>query len=332
MKKFQPIGGSPASVLLLLILSAMITLAITWNEPILAQSASTDPNAPTDTPIPVRVDDRNNNLWWLLILIPVGGAIWALSRSRRQNPEIDATIVPPIVPNIPVSSVDPAMLDGRATQSNGADANSLVERDRQRASSLADREPVTLESTNGNGRDRELEVTNLPAAPVNLDERSTQSRIVSEKTSAMPLTPAPEPDRHLTERIQLLGERLVVDRHKRKVGEITVRKEIETRLVSVPIRREILIVEQVEPDFKQLAVVDLGQIHDDATANDPRLESSSTIAANFSSPAAAIEFLKSIAARSSSASPALQLKIVLEDADTQAVYRQWLDRRSVEAN
>ncbi len=333
MNKFPTIGGSLASVLLWLTLSALPTLATTWNEPILAQSAPTDPNAPTDTPIPVRVDDRNDNnrLLWLLILIPVVGAIWMLSRSRRQHPEVDATVTPPIVPTIPVSSIDPAMLDGRVRHSDEADANSLIERDRERANGLADRESMMPEPANGAGRDRDLQVTTPPVAPVNLDEHSAQSRIVSEKTSVMPLTRAPEPDRHPTERIQLLGERLVVDRHQRKVGEIVVRKEIETRIVSVPIRREILIVEQVEPEFEQLAVIDLGQIHDDTTASDPRMESS-TIAAEFSSPSAAIEFLKSIAERSPSGTTDLQLKIAIADAETQAIYRQWLERHSAEVN
>ena len=38
------------------------------------------------------------------------------------------------------------------------------------------------------------------------------------------------------ELIRLLGERLVIDRSKRKVGEVIVRKEIETRMVQVPVR------------------------------------------------------------------------------------------------
>lgn len=59
--------------------------------------------------------------------------------------------------------------------------------------------------------------------------------------------------------IRLLGERLVVDRSKRKVGEVIVRKEIVTRMIQVPVRYEKLIVEQVSPERKQLAEIDLGQ-------------------------------------------------------------------------
>jgi stress response protein YsnF len=58
--------------------------------------------------------------------------------------------------------------------------------------------------------------------------------------------------------IRLLGERLIIERTKHKVGEVIVRKEIETHIVQVPIRREKLIVEQISPEYKQLAQIDLG--------------------------------------------------------------------------
>jgi stress response protein YsnF len=59
--------------------------------------------------------------------------------------------------------------------------------------------------------------------------------------------------------IPLLAERVVVDRQKRKSGEIVVRKVIETEIIEVEVRREKLIVEQVSPEYKELAVIDLGQ-------------------------------------------------------------------------
>lgn len=57
--------------------------------------------------------------------------------------------------------------------------------------------------------------------------------------------------------ISLKEERLVVDRKKQKVGEVIVRKEIETEIIEVPVQREKLIVEQVGADPKQLAEIDL---------------------------------------------------------------------------
>jgi stress response protein YsnF len=62
--------------------------------------------------------------------------------------------------------------------------------------------------------------------------------------------------------VPLLAERLVIDRYKKKVGEVVVRKEIVTNVVEVLVRRERLIVEQVKPEFRQLAVVDLGETND----------------------------------------------------------------------
>lgn len=57
--------------------------------------------------------------------------------------------------------------------------------------------------------------------------------------------------------IRLLEERLIVNRSKRKAGEIVVRKVVETRMVEVPVRREKLIVEQVGSEARQLAEVDI---------------------------------------------------------------------------
>jgi stress response protein YsnF len=59
--------------------------------------------------------------------------------------------------------------------------------------------------------------------------------------------------------IPLLEERLIVDQKKRKVGEVVVRKEIETEIIEVPVQREKLIVEQVGPEPKQLAEIDLAE-------------------------------------------------------------------------
>ena len=63
------------------------------------------------------------------------------------------------------------------------------------------------------------------------------------------------------EKISLLEERLIVEFVRRKSGEIVIRKEVETCLlqVEVPVRREKLIIEQVSPEYKRLAEINLGQ-------------------------------------------------------------------------
>ncbi len=115
--------------------------------------------------------------------------------------------------------------------------------------------------------------------------------------------------------ISLLAERLVVDRRKRKVSEVVFRKEIETRIVEVPIRREKLIVEQVSPEYKQLAIIDLGQ----ASAENNVLEITdnplpNTVNAEFTSARAAIQFLESMVDQPNPGLQRIQVIIISEDA------------------
>lgn len=96
--------------------------------------------------------------------------------------------------------------------------------------------------------------------------------------------------------VQLLQERVLVDTKRRKIGEVIVRKEIETRIVEVPVRREILIVEQISPERKQLVSLDLGVVTDDRVKLVEGIDTNSTVTREFSSPEAAIEFLQNLGA------------------------------------
>ncbi len=139
------------------------------------------------------------------------------------------------------------------------------------------------------------------------------------------------------ELIRLLGERLVIDRSKRKVGEVIVRKEIETRMVQVPVRREKLIVEQVSPERKQLAEIDLGQgeitgIELTQTATpDPELtslDSHLTVRGEFNSPKIASLLLNAIALERRHGCQKVRVEIVVEDAERQKTYQEWFERCS----
>ena len=139
--------------------------------------------------------------------------------------------------------------------------------------------------------------------------------------------------------IKLFDERLVIDRRKRKTGEVVVRKEIETVIVEVPVRREKLIVEQISPEYKQLAVVDLGQTQITerdmlvaASSPDVKAETSSSMSVG-----AAIQFLETIVAQSvvngsndsqSNDQQPPQVSLVFADTALQARYQQWLEQRS----
>lgn len=126
--------------------------------------------------------------------------------------------------------------------------------------------------------------------------------------------------------IPLWDERLKINRQKRKVGEIVVRKEIETRLIKVPIRREKLIVEQVSPDYQQIAILELGQAEITEFNNFDNVEtfevtSLPTVTGEFTSAHGAIEFLNAIATKPDSDLQKLQIRVVLKDETLQATYQ-----------
>ncbi|MBF2063889.1 MAG: DUF2382 domain-containing protein [Calothrix sp. C42_A2020_038] len=133
--------------------------------------------------------------------------------------------------------------------------------------------------------------------------------------------------------IQLLGERLIVDRSKRKVGEVIVRKEIETRMVTVPVRHERLIVEQISPEHKELANIDLGE--ELAQAKPPQetpasFEGSLTVSGEFSSPKVASLLLNAIALERNHGCQRIQVTIAVENEQLQQKYREWFARTSIE--
>ena len=155
------------------------------------------------------------------------------------------------------------------------------------------------------------QTTNSPVEPVNLDE-ATEEQI-----------------------IRLLEERLVVKSSKRKVGEVIVRKEIETRMIQVPVRREKLIVEQISPEHKQLAEIDLGQeeisgidLSEVERLEVPHFGSGLMVSGEFSSPKTASLLLNAIALEQNHGCKQLRVIIAVEDESHQKKYQEWFDRCS----
>jgi len=141
--------------------------------------------------------------------------------------------------------------------------------------------------------------------------------------------------------IRLLEERLVVNRRKRKVGEVIVRKEIETQIVEVPVRREKLVVEQISPDHKQLAEIDLGngeisgvelaQLAEVVSQAKPAKAVTSakpTVSGEFASPRAASLLLDAIALQRLHGCAKVRVEIELEGPQYQKTYQEWIDRCS----
>lgn len=135
--------------------------------------------------------------------------------------------------------------------------------------------------------------------------------------------------------IRLLEEKLVIDTSKRKVGEVIVRKEIETRMVQVPVRREKLIVEQVSPEHKQLAEIDLEQgeisgieLTEVASSEVTSFDGGLTVIGDFSSPKIASLLLNAIALERDRGCQQVRIAITVTDESTQKKYQEWFDRCS----
>lgn len=169
--------------------------------------------------------------------------------------------------------------------------------------------------------------------PAQLKPRSFQETPVSEARTE--------------EIVCLLEERLVVDLSKRKLGEVIVRKVIETEMVEVPVRREKLIVEQVSPELKQLAEIDLSQgeisgvelaevVSGQAEAISvtppaaltPKTKDNFSVTGEFASPKVASSLLDAIALQRNHGCAKIRIQILLEDPKYRETYQGWFDRCS----
>lgn len=136
--------------------------------------------------------------------------------------------------------------------------------------------------------------------------------------------------------IRLLAERLVVDRRQRKIGEVIVRKVVETRTIQVPVRYEKLVIEQVNPEHKQLAEIDL-RVEDHLASALPDQTNSSpaedlgeplVVKGKFSSPQVASLVLQAIAKEHPHGCQQVRVEILVEDAIRQQTYQEWIDNCS----
>lgn len=166
-------------------------------------------------------------------------------------------------------------------------------------------------SENSTEQPVDYQTTNNPVEPINLEE-ATEEQI-----------------------IRLLEERLVVESSKRKIGEVIVRKQVETRMIQVPVRREKLIVEQISPEQKQLAEIDLGEeeisgieLTDTERFEVTHLNSGLTVSGEFSSPKTASLLLNAIALEQNHGCNQVRVTIAVEDESHQKKYQEWFDRCS----
>lgn len=128
--------------------------------------------------------------------------------------------------------------------------------------------------------------------------------------------------------ISLLEEKLVVKRKKHKVGEVIVRKEVETRMIHLPIRREKLTIEKAGVTNEYLTEVDLGEgqvngvkFSELGDSQDIHLSQSGFVSID-----SAQKLLSAVGDRFDSPKVKVRVEIVSDSSDAQTAYQEICDR------
>lgn len=129
-------------------------------------------------------------------------------------------------------------------------------------------------------------------------------------------------------KIPLLEEKLKVARRQQKIGEVIVRKQVETRMIQVPIRREKLIVERIGNNPERLTEVVIGEgkingfKYEELNDND----SLHITKSHFLNVPTAKDLLEAIANLSSATKAKVRLEIVTDCSEHQIEHQSICDR------
>ena len=136
---------------------------------------------------------------------------------------------------------------------------------------------------------------------------------------------AKAPEEH---QISLLEEKLLVKRKKHKVGEVIVRKKIETRTIHLPIRREKLVIEKAGITNEELTEIDLGEgeVNGVKFSELNNAEALYLSQSNFVSIETAQKLLDEVKNRFDRPNFKLRLEIVSDDSEVQTAYQEICDR------
>lgn len=129
-------------------------------------------------------------------------------------------------------------------------------------------------------------------------------------------------DNNSERNINLNQEKLTVKRQRRKVGEVIVRKEVETEMIRVPLRKEKLIVEkEINSEVTQLAEIDLSR---SITTED---YVGYTVKGDFLSLEMTLKALKAIASKHPEIkNTPVKIELIVKDPQLQEIYQQVFDR------
>ena len=127
--------------------------------------------------------------------------------------------------------------------------------------------------------------------------------------------------------ISLLEEKLIVKRSKHKVGEVVVRKEVETRMLHIPIRREKLVIEKIGTTTEHLTEVNLGEEKVNGVKFNELGDSKHIYQAQtkFVSLQTAQELLHKISENSSNKNTKIRLEIITDSSESQQAYLDMCD-------
>lgn len=129
---------------------------------------------------------------------------------------------------------------------------------------------------------------------------------------------------HSEKIIPLYEERLVVERSKRKAGEVIIRKKVETEIVEIPVYREKLIVERLDGNLTQLAEIEIGATQLTGDTHETR----SLVTVEFTDLHLAIEALQALAQQGLSDHDKVRLQLTLKDESQRSRYQSFLERWS----
>jgi hypothetical protein len=131
-----------------------------------------------------------------------------------------------------------------------------------------------------------------------------------------------------SQQIPLWAEKLTVNRRQRKVGEVVVRKQVETRMIQVPIKEEKLIIERIGENPEQLAEVVIGtsQINGVPLDKFSQTDTLHITKSHYLSIEMAQNFLKALALLPSAANSTIRLEIISDSSEEQIKHQQICDR------
>lgn len=137
-----------------------------------------------------------------------------------------------------------------------------------------------------------------------------------------------------SQQISLWSEKLIVNRRQKKVGEVVVRKQVETRMIQVPVREEKLIIERIGEHPEQLAEVVIGtskingiELDKFAQTNTLHITKSCYLSLE-----TAQQLLNAIANLSSATNAKIRLEIVSNSSEEQIEQQNVCDRFSGDFN